>query len=92
VRRGSHVTQTEDIRGAVHQGHGVPGWHARPGGGKKQVIPAGLADKTSKGAKPGELPFEHPTRYSLVINRKTATALGLTIPQALLRQADQLIE
>jgi len=53
---------------------------------------ATYVDKILKGANPGELPFEHPTRYSLVINHKTAMALGLTIPQALLRQADELIQ
>jgi putative ABC transport system substrate-binding protein len=53
---------------------------------------ATYVDKILKGAKAGELPFEQPTRYSLVINHKTAVALGLTIPPALLRQADELIQ
>jgi putative tryptophan/tyrosine transport system substrate-binding protein len=47
--------------------------------------------KILRGARPGDLPFEQPTRYSLVINRKTAATLGLTLPQMLLSQADEVL-
>ena len=78
----------------------VPRWFAEQGGLMSySAIYADLfrkaavyADKILKGAQPADLPVEQPTRFQLVINMKTAKALGLTGPPAFLARADEVIE
>ena len=53
---------------------------------------ASFVDKILKGAKPADLPIEQPTTFDFVINKKTADALGLTIPPSVLQQATEIIQ
>jgi putative ABC transport system substrate-binding protein len=72
-----------DAGGLMSYATSIPAFHHRS---------ASYVDRILRGARPGDLPIEQPTKFELVINRKTAKALGLTIPEAVVLRADEVVE
>jgi putative ABC transport system substrate-binding protein len=72
-----------EVGGLMSYATSIPAFHHRS---------ATYVDRILRGARPGDLPIEQPTKFELVINLKTAKALGLTIPQSVVLRADELVE
>ena len=79
----SYLREFADVGGLMTYGPNAADVHRRA---------ASYVDKILKGARPADLPIEQPTKFDLVINLKTAKALGLTIPSSLLLRADEIIQ
>jgi putative ABC transport system substrate-binding protein len=79
---------------APSSGYATAGGLAAYSGSAKEMArrTAAIVDKILKGSKPADLPVEQPTTFELIINLKTAKAIGFTVPPALLSRADQVIE
>ena len=85
----SRIPAVSFVRGVVEAGALMTYSVAEPDAYRRAAV---FVDKIPRGAKPADLPVEQPTRFELIINMKTANALGLTISPAFLARADEVIE